>query len=303
MPSYVVEFDSNHGPERRLFTLDDDRTLEVQLYQVLEELRQSGRILHGAAGDELAVSWNGRELAMREPLAALGIDATRPLVLRMRPKPVLVETVAIVRPRYTLRHMLLPPIEGALGALAAWGLTGLLTDLGGSIDTVARADLIVAVALGGLVGMALGLGSVVRGLARLPAVLLCGVGSAVAGGLVLAATAIHPVVPSAREFLLARIIAWLLVAVPVALIATAPLRELGGQRFLEASVVALGAAMTSALVASLPGVSDLWAALAFTLCGAMVGAAAISIPVWRVASHSPVVPATAPRSAQSVRVA
>jgi hypothetical protein len=285
MPSYVIEFDSNHGPERRLFTLDDDRPLEIQLFQVLEELRQSGRVLQGAPGDELAVSWNGVELDQVAPLGALALDASRPLVLYMRPRPVVAEAPPpVVVSKYGLRHMVLPPVEGAIGALLAWGIGGSITDVRGMISTIERADVVVAILIAGLVGLGLCAGSVVRGLYRPPVAVLCTVVSAAAGLLVLAALSSVGDAPTVKGFLLARIVAWTIITIAVALTITAPLRDLGSQRFVEAAVVALVAGVLSALVASLPGVSDLWQALACIIGGALIGAAAISIPVWRTVS-------------------
>jgi len=282
MPSYVIEFDSSHGPERRLFTLDDDRTLEIQLFQVLEELRQSGRVLQGAPGDELAASWNGNELTMHAPLSTLGVDGSRPLVLRMRPRPTVVAPAARVpASRYTMRHVVLPPVEGALGALAAWGLAGFLTDLRSPIVSVDRADLAVAVLLGGAIGLALCIGSMIRGVVRAPVAVACTVVCALSGLLLLAALAFAGDAPTVRQFLLARIVGWLLLAVAMALTITAPLGDLGSARWAEATVVALCAGLLSALVASLPGVSELWQAVAFLVCGALVGGAALSIPIWR----------------------
>ncbi len=279
MPSYVIEFDSNHGPERRLFTLDDDRTLDVQLYQVLEELRQNGRTLHGAPGDELAVSWNGTELSQRVPLHTLSVNATRPLILFMRPR--IVAAVARVTSKYNLRHIVLPPVEGALGALGAWGIAGFLTDLHAPVSSVARADLAAAVLLSGLIGLALSAGSVFRQLVRVPIAALCTACAATAGILLFAAVSMVGAIPTVPQFLLGRVGGWLLVIVPLALVITAPLRDLGRQRYVEAALVAICAAVLSALIASLPGVSSLWQAIAFVTSGALVGGAAVSIPIWR----------------------
>lgn len=279
MPSYVIEFDSNHGPERRLFTLDDDRTLDVQLYQVLEELRQNGRSLQGAPGDELAVSWNGNELSQRVPLHALNVNATRPLILYMRPRTV--ASVPHVASKYNLRHIVLPPVEGALGALVAWSFVGLLTDLRAPVGSIATADLAAAVLLSGLIGLALNTGSVCRQLVRVPMAALCTVLAAVVGLLIYAAVATIGLVPTVPQFLLGRMGGWLLVIVPLALVMTTPLHDLGRQRYVEAALVALCAAVLSALIASLPGVSSLWQAIAFVTSGAFVGGAAISIPIWR----------------------
>ncbi|MEO7520791.1 MAG: hypothetical protein ABIW79_03135 [Gemmatimonas sp.] len=288
MPSYVIEFDSNHGPERRLFTLDDDRPLDTQLYQVLEELRQSGRVLQGAPGDELGVSWNGLELDQRPSLGSLGVDASRPLILRMRPRAVAVVAPSpVVVSKYGLRHIVLPPVEGALGALVAWALSGAITDARGAITSADRADVVVAMMLAGLVGLALGIGSVMRGLYRMPVAVLCTLVSAAGGLLILVALLFAGESPSVKSFVLARIVAWTLITMAVALVITAPLRDLGVQRFIEAAAIALIAGVLSALVSSLPGVSDLWRAFAFMVGGALVGAAAISIPVWRTASVYP----------------
>jgi hypothetical protein len=281
MPSYVVEFDSNHGPERRLFTLDDDRTLEVQLYQVLEELRQSGRVLQGAPGDELAVSWNGAELNLRTPMHALAVDSTRPLVLRMRPRPVDVKIVA-ARARYGLKHILLPPVEGALGGLGAWAIACLLTDATPPILTDTQADVAIGILLAGTIGIALALGNTMRGLGRAPVAAVCALFAALAGALMLLARLpLNDAIPSSGVFVLARVAGWALLAIGVSLVLTAPFRPLGSQRFVEATAIGLFGGVLSALVASLPGVSNLWQAVACILCGAMVGGGAVSIPVWR----------------------
>jgi hypothetical protein len=282
MPSYVIEFDSNHGPERRLFTLDDDRPLDVQLYQVLEELKQSGRVLQGGPGDELAVSWNGRELPMQAALQTLQVDTARPLRLAMRPRraPVAAVAAPVVAP-YGLRHMVLPPVEGALGALAAWAVAGLFTDLSASLPSVRLVDFVVALLLAGGVGAALCVGSVARRLCGAGPALVGTVLSVALGALALVTIDQATAAATVRSFLLMRVATWMLIAVPVALAVTAPLRALGSQRFLEASVIGLLGGLLGALVASLPGASDLWQVLAFVLCGAAVGGAAISVPVWR----------------------
>ena len=290
MPSFVIEFDSNHGPERRLFTLDDDRSLDVQLFQVLEELRQSGRIVSGAPGDELAVSWNGRELPMREPLAALGLDASRPLVLHMRARvePVVPELTAVA-PRYTLRHVFLPPVEGALGALAAWSLAGMLADWMTGPGTLAvaarpwtvRPDVGVAMLLALTVSIALATGSLVRGVYRAPVAIACVVASVTAGVVFMPATVLVEASPTIREFLLARMVGWLALCLGLALVHAAPLRDLGAQRYVEALVFALFGGVLCALVASLPGSSELWQLMAFITAGALVGAGALSFPIWR----------------------
>ena len=279
MPSYVIEFDSNHGPERRLFTLDDDRTLDVQLYQVLEELRQNGRTLQGAPGDELAVSWNGNELSQRVPLHTLNVNATRPLILFMRPR--IVAPITRLASKYNLRHIVLPPVEGALGALAAWAIAGVLTDLHAPVSSVARADLVAAVLLSGLIGFAISAGSVFRKLVRVPIAVVCTALAATAGLLLFAAVSSVGAESTVPQFLLGRVAGWLLVIVPLTVVLTSPLRDLGGQRYVEAALVALCAGVLSALIASLPGVSYLWQAIAFVMSGALVGGAAVSIPIWR----------------------
>ena len=281
MPSYVIEFDSNHGPERRLFTLDDDRNLDRQLFQVLEELRQTGRVLEGAPGDELAVSWNGKELSQQVPLASLSIDTSRPLILRMRPRVVVVETAPVIQARYGLRDMVLPPVEGALGALLAWAIAGLFADLGGVIPTFGRADIFVAILLAGAIGFALSVGGVVRRTVSTPVAAMVTLAAVATGLLMFSGILLAGDSPTVKAFLLARIAGWALVSAGIALVVTAPLRDLGTQRYAEAAVIALCAGLLGALVASLPGVSDLWQGLAFVVVGAMVGAAAISLPVWR----------------------
>ena len=86
MPAFLVEFESAFGPEHRSFTLDADRPLRPQMEQVLEELRVAGRVVVGGPDDELAVYWNEAELDQARELSALGVNTSRPIKLRMRPR-------------------------------------------------------------------------------------------------------------------------------------------------------------------------------------------------------------------------
>ena len=62
MPAYSFDFATADGAQRVAFTLDDDRPLAPQLFQILEELRQRGLVIRGGPGEEIGAFWNGVDL-------------------------------------------------------------------------------------------------------------------------------------------------------------------------------------------------------------------------------------------------
>ena len=86
MPAYLIEFETDQGPQRRRFTIDQDRVLEPQVRQILEELNQRGTVLAGGPDQELGVFWNGREVSTGQTPAQLGLAPERSIELRMRPR-------------------------------------------------------------------------------------------------------------------------------------------------------------------------------------------------------------------------
>ncbi len=280
MPSYVVEFESSFGPERRLFTLDDDRVLHAQLTQVLEELRQSDRVVEGGPNDILAAYWNGEELDLARTLGALGVTTQRPLVLRMRPQATVVRSAASAT-LVDWRRVVLPSIEGAIPAMLAWLASWRLADIRLPFRSTNQVDLGVSALLMTLVALGLAGGMLRRkesaGRHILPWLVfapLCGVATAI--GIKLVGDA-----PDVGQFMLGRVVAWGLMLTLLSLVLTAPLRLASPNRFLWAPLLGAAAGTASGIVYSLPGPSLFLQALAFTIAGGGVGFAAVGFPVWR----------------------
>lgn len=283
MPVYVVEFESEQGPERRPFTLDDDRPLGGQLSQIIVELSQAGHTLEGGPGDALVATWHGDDLDLRRPPAAQGISPQRPIVLRMRPKPVdVAPPPPPPPPSMDWRSVALPPVDGALGALIAWMVAAWFgTDLGAPITTGDRLDVVVSALLAFGVAVALVIGAVQRGHATwrraAPLLLL----APLAGGATLLGIAIVGDRPSGFEFFLGRAVTWASLLALLAMVVTSALPAIAPTRHVRALLLAGVAGVVTALVMSLPGPSVLVQACAFVLAGAATGYAAISSPIWR----------------------
>ncbi len=281
MPGYVVEFESSFGPERRLFTLDENRALHPQLTQVLEELRQSDRVVEGGPDDTLAAYWNGEELDLTQTLATVGATTQRPLVLRMRPKPVAVAATVVRTQTVDWKRVILPSIEGAIGAVLAWFASWRLADIRLPLRTSNQVDLGVSVVLVTLIAFALFIGMIRRNESTTRAVLpwlvlipACGMATAL-GIKVMTNT------PDVGQFLLGRAIAWGVMMTLLSLLTTAPLRNALSNRFLWAPLIGASAGIASAMVYSLPGPSLFLQAMAFAIAGAGVGIAAVGVPVWQ----------------------
>jgi hypothetical protein len=280
MPSFVVEFDSNYGPERRLFTLDADRALRAQMIQVLEELRLADRILAGSPGDEMAVYWNAKELDLSQSFDTQGVTVDRPLVLRMRPR-VVIETAKPKKPLIKWRSILLPPIEGAIGALIAWFIGITQTDVLRPLTTANQVDVVMAAILTGAIALALVIGILARRDAplgqSLPSVLIAPLaGLTIVVGIFLAQQS-----PTVGGFLLGRVVAWALALALLSLIVAFPQRSLPSTRWQSALGFGALSGAAAAIVLTLPGPSLMLQALAFIIGGLGVGFAALGYPAWQ----------------------
>ena len=87
MPAYSFDFATADGAQRVAFTLDDDRPLAPQLFQILEELRQRGLVIRGGPDEEIGAFWNGVDLDQARTPQELGLSPARQIELRMRPPP------------------------------------------------------------------------------------------------------------------------------------------------------------------------------------------------------------------------
>lgn len=279
MPAFVVEFDSNYGPERRVFTLDGDRALRVQMVQVLEELRLSDRVLVGGPADELGVYWNGEELDQTLAIESLGISTERPLVLRMRPRTTVVAAPPPTPLNWTA--ILRPPLEGAIGALLAWFAGRALTDLRAPLNSVDAVDLVAAALMAGGIGIAIAVGSLARRDVGVGGALPMLVGAPLTGAATLLGVLVTGPAPSAGQFIVGRIVAWALILALLSLLITAPRRSLPASRWATSLGVGALAGTIAALTFSLPGPSLIWQALAFLIAGLGVGIGAVAVPTWQ----------------------
>lgn len=279
MPAFVIEFDSNYGPERRLFTLDGDRALRVQMVQVLEELRLADRVLVGGPADELGVYWNGEELDQTLALESLGISTERPLVLRMRPRVAAAKAPPPKPLNWTA--ILRPPLEGAMGALLAWFAGRALSDLRAPLSSVDAIDLVAATLLAGGIGIAIAIGSVARRELGVAGALPIVLGAPLTGGAALLGLLMIGQAPSAGQFILGRMVAWALILALLSLLITAPRRSLPSSRWATGLAAGALSGIVSALTFSLPGPSLIWQALAFLIAGLGVGAGAVAVPTWQ----------------------
>jgi hypothetical protein len=280
MPAFVVEFDSNYGPERRLFTLDSDRQLRPQMIQVLEELRLADRILVGGPEDELGVYWNGEELDQMLALESLGVTTNRPLVLRMRPRKAAPVTARTINWYAILR----PPLEGAIGALIAWFASSYMIDLRLPLRSADDVDVVVTAMLAAGIGVALAIGCLARRETSfggaLPVMLL----SPVAAAATLLAIATLGASPTVGAFFGSRILAWVLGMAMLSLLVASTRRSLPSTRWMSALGFGAVSGAICAIVMSLPGPSLLWQGLSFLIAGLGVGFSALAYPAWRSAT-------------------
>jgi len=286
MPVYVVEFESEHGPERRPFTLDDDRPLQGQLSQILVELSQAGQTLAGGPGDVLAATWHGADVDLRRPPAAQGLTPQRPIVLQMRPKPAVEEPVPPPPPTADWCEVAIPPVDGALGALVSWAIAAWwATDVQTPFRTSDHMDIAVTVLLVLGIAVAVIVGAVQRDHTTwrraAPVLLLV----PLAGAATLLGITLVGASPNPAQFVVGRVVAWASGLAILAVTVTSALPAVAPGRHLRAMLLAGGGGIIAALVISLPGPSVLVQAFAFMLAGAATGYASISSPLWR-AQHT-----------------
>jgi hypothetical protein len=280
MPAYDLEFLSAGGPQRRRFTLDDDRPLRGQLEHVLAELDRASVVLQGGPADELVVYWNGTALDPSRTPAALGVTPDRPLQLRMqrpRPQVALPPPVPEAAPDdFMPKGVHAGAALGVAGGALAWGLAALLSDGVGPLRSPESVDAAAGLAWAGLVGALVGWGhrrrtdgGAAAGAAR---GLLAGLVAGVAWG------ALRLTVPEQTGSAGAaawRVGSWLLLAAVVAAalaLAVRADRGASGALGRAAGWAAVAGALAGA-IGALPGEPMLWQALAFVVAGAGVGGA------------------------------
>ena len=280
MPTYNVDLTTDRGLNRVPFTLDDDRPLGPQVHHILEELRQRGLVLRGGPDDELAVRWNGREVDGTKTPEGLGLNALYPIELRMRSRRA--APAAERRPEPPATPVLprggyVGMVSGLTGAALAWAASAfLLVDLPAFLPNYGMLDVVVAGLLFGLIGgfvvgfaelaqaRSFGVGFVSGlGLGGLGAGLGCFLGGSLAGPLGFA--------QSRQGFLIARIVIWVLSGGLAGLLIGAFFFPRDRRRVLDGLLFGGAAALTAALIMSLPGRTDLWQMLAFTLVGGGLG--------------------------------
>ncbi|MBB4637829.1 VWA domain-containing protein [Longimicrobium terrae] len=281
MPAYLIEFETSQGPQRRRFTIDQERLLEPQVRQILEELNAHGVVLAGGPDQELGVFWNGREVPTGQTPAQLGLAPERSLELRMRPRRREAVRIQVAAPeppppRRAPKGAYAAAVWGATGALAAWLATWMLDDLGPMIDSYARLDVAAATLMGAWIGAFTGAGAGLRrnaGLGRtaLTGALLGMVGAMIGGA---AGTwlggALWPA-PGRGGFLAMRVLGWALLAAGLGAALGLAGWKSDRRGVLDAALAGAAAGIFAGVVFSLPGASDLWQALAFAVVGAGVG--------------------------------
>ena len=290
MPAYTFDFTTDAGARRLQFTLDDDRALAPQLFQVHEELNQRGLVIRGGPNDELAAFWNGTEVDATRTAQQLGLSPLQPIELRMRPAP----SKAPARAPEPSPHSFVVKswgvalLAGFFGALIAWTISAGLLDLGPAVDTYAELDGVVAVLLGVCVGT-LAVGTEAwRESRNVPlAVLLgfvCGafggVLGAAAGGVLGNSLSVNA---SALTFVGVRVGAWALMSAAIGAAIALPAIRRDARRLMDGLLFGLVAGAIGGLVYCFPGPSDVWQLLAFLIVGGAVAAGA-SVPALQRAS-------------------
>lgn len=281
MPAYLIEFETDQGPQRRRFTIDQDRVLEPQVRQILEELNQRGTVLAGGPDQELGVFWNGREVPTGQTPAQLGLAPERSIELRMRPRrreALRIEVAAPepAPPRQAPKGAYAAAVWGLTGALAAWLATWLLDDLGPTVSTYGRLDVVAGALLGAGVGAFTGAGAGLRGAAGVARTALLGLLLGTLGGLAGAAAgvalgqALWPA-PGQGGFLARRVLGWVLLGAATGLGLGAAGWRTDRRRMADGALAGAVAGVLAGIVFSLPGAPDLWQALAFGAVGAGVG--------------------------------
>jgi hypothetical protein len=283
MPAYAFDFTTAAGAQRLQFTLDDDRPLAPQLFQVHEELRQRGLILAGGPDDEIGAFWNGVDLDQTKTPKQLSLSPIRPIELRLRPPPQKAPRrapEAPIRP-FMAKGWGVAALAGFFGALVAWVIASGFVDLGEVVDDYAQLDGVVAVLLGMGVG-AMTLGAEAWRESRNPLLgALTGFGAGAIGGFLgaMGGGALRGALGislSPLAFLATRVGAWALLGGALGAAVALPAVRRDGRRIIDGLVFGLGAGAVGGLVYCFPGPSDGWQLAAFVLvgCGVSVGVTA-----------------------------
>ena len=279
MPAYAIEFSTDRGPQRLPFTLDDDRALAPQLAQILEELRQRGMVIFGGPGDEAGAAWNGRDLDSSLSPAELGISPIRPIELRMRrPAPKVAPPAPELPPQsFLAKGGVAGAMAGMGGALAAWIITGLWSDLGDLLFSYQMLDLATATLFGGLVGGAIGLADAARAkrniaLGTIVSLALGVAGGALGGFLSVLLNGLIDNDASTRGFVAMRILAWTAVGLTVGGVVALGHVKTDRRRVVDGLIWGGVGGVIAGLMYSLPGPGDLWNAVAFLVLGIAIGA-------------------------------
>jgi len=178
--------------------------------------------------------------------------------------------------------VVLPSIEGALGAVIAWFLTWGLADVRAPLQTVDQVDVTVTILLAVCIVVAVAIGAARRSAMRSSRAVLWCLISPLAGMATFGALMLVDGAPDGARILGGRIAAWVGIGVLVTVPATAMLSARAVASVASASLVAAAAGAMAALIMSLPGPSLLLQALAFIVLGAGVGFAAVGAPMWRL---------------------
>lgn len=281
MPSYQVTFVTPDGPQATRFTFDDDAPLDVQVPQIVEELRLRGLVIEGAPDDELTVLWNGAEVDLRRSPRDVGMLVARPIELRMRPRPV--QSHTIVAAQYLTKAGYAGVMLGTSAALIVWLLSLLLTDISRLPLSYAALDVLIALAFGAAVGGAIQAYDAYRRFRpALSAGLLGAVTGAVGGVLGIgAALSLRELVgsgPTYGALFSLRIVAWVLVVTGTGLALTL-LETRSTTRLGVTALITAGSGLFGAIVYNFPGPTALWQGVALLVGGAAVGFAVVSWPL------------------------
>jgi hypothetical protein len=274
VPSYLIQYTTPTDVHAAHFTLDDDAPLEAQVRQVVEELRLQGHILRGGPSDELAVFWQESELDLRQTPRTLGVRSSRPLELRMRPRPV--ASHQLIGDRYLSRVTYAAVMLAMTAAATAWGL-GLLVH-----DHPALPAPWGAVIADGLFGALVGVcvGATVMGWEAFQAgePLLAGASRGGLFGALIAAlgasggSALHGALLPGLISVPLRLGTWAITFAALAGLLGRLRRERGHSAPGLAAIIGAVTGALGGLIYNLPGpLTALWQGLALLLCGGAVG--------------------------------
>lgn len=281
MPSYQVTFATPDGPHATRFTFDDDAPLEVQVPQIVEELRLRGIVIQGAPDDELAVLWNGAEVDLRRSPRDVGMLVARPIELRMRPRPV--QSHTIVAAGYLSKAGYASVVLGASAGLVAWLVGLLLSDISALPLSYAALDVILALMFGASVGGAITAFEAYRRFRPVLGSGLMGMLAGAVGGILGAGAALSlkELAGSGAAYgtlFTLRMVAWMLVVSGTGLTLTL-LESRNAARLGVTALATIGGGVFGAIVYNFPGPTMLWQGVALLTGGAAIGFAVVSWPL------------------------